>query len=287
MSDERANRPLLIKSRGKFVEDRRACPFCVENRHELSGISSISEDGRIIVLPNKYPAVGEGSGYHEVIIDTNRHGEEFAQFSERDIAKSFKTMFSRYEAMYSDFNIMYMQVLKNDGAGSGASIAHSHWQAVSMPFVPKKQGLIHTKFEEYYNKNKKSYIENLFGEKELIVCENNYAFAYMPHAAPYGYSINIAPIRHISNASTLKNEEIEAMAELFKKSIQALRAEFSWFPYNICFQHPPNGDFKASHFYMELIPRLENFAGLEIGADVYINSHFPEVAAAVVKKHIK
>lgn len=289
MSDERANRPLLFKSGGKYVEDdRSACPFCIENRHELSGITEISEDGRIIVLPNKYPAIGEGNGYHEVIIDTNRHGEEFAAFSVKDMARAFKTLFSRYEAMYdSNSDIKYVQILKNDGHGSGASIAHSHWQSVSMPFVPKKQALIHSKFEKYYSENKRSYIEHLFDKKELIICENDYAFAYMPHAAPYGYSINIAPIRHVPEASMLKDEETEKMAAVFKASIQALRTQLNWFPYNICFQHPPKGSFPSSHFYMELIPRLENFAGLEIGADVYINSHFPEITAAVIKKHIK
>jgi len=287
MSDERANRPLLIKSGGKFVEeDRSKCPFCIENRHELSGITEISHDGRIIILPNKYPAIEAVSGYHEVIIDTNRHGEEFVHFSISDMAQSFKALFSRYEALYKDSNIKYVQILKNDGAGSGASIAHSHWQGVSMPFVPKKQELIHSKFELFYKENKKSYIEYLFGKKELIVCENNQAFAYMPYATPYGYNINIAPIRHVPNASMLTDEEIEGMAKVLKASLQALRAQLSWFAYNICFQHSPSGSFSSSHFYMELIPRLENIAGLEMGADVYINSHFPEVAVAVIKKHI-
>lgn len=287
MSDERAKRPLLWRPAGKYVEERAACPFCIENRHELSGIMEISEDGRLIVLPNKYPAVGVDGGFHEVIIDTNRHGEAFADFSIADMSRSLKVLFSRYGAMFSDSSIMCVQVFKNDGPGSGASIPHSHWQAVSIPFIPPKQAAIHNKFEAYYNENGKSYVESLAENKELIVYENDCAFAYMPYATPFGYNINVAPIRHAPSAEALNDDEIKGIAGAVKASVQALRCELGDFPYNICFQHAPKGAYPASHFYIELIPRTSSFGGLEVGSDVYINSYFPETAAAVIRKHIK
>jgi len=288
MSDERANRPILWKAAGKYVEDRRACPFCIENRYELSDITEISNSGRIIVLPNKYPALDiSGGGVHEVIIDTDTHKEEFADFELSDMMLTLKTLFSRYEAILSGCNIEYMQIFKNDGAGSGASIAHSHWQVISIPFIPIKQTRIHNKFGSYYSENGKSYIEGLFDNKELIIYENEYAFAYMPYAATYGYSVNVAPIRHISNASLITDEETEGMAKALKASIKALQNELGRFPYNICFQQAPKGNYRTSHFYMELFPRIGGFGGMEIGTDTYINSFFPEIAASKIRKYIK
>ena len=286
MSDERAKRPMLWRQSYERPKQWGTCPFCIENRHELSNISSISEDGRIIVLPNKYPAIEPDYGLHEVIIDSNIHDEDFADFSIANMSETFNILFSRYKVMFEHDFVKHVQIFKNDGSGSGASIPHSHWQAVAMSFVPSKQAGVHKQFERYYKEKQRSYIESLYENKGLIIYENQYAFAYMPHASPYGYGINIATIKHTESALEISGPQTKALAEALKFSIKALQRELGSFPYNICFQHAPKGKYHASHFYIELLPRTGSFGGLELGAEVYINSFFPEITAPVIRKHM-
>ena len=297
MSEERSLRPNFFYGRKNEAAPVIECPFCPENGDVLTDIVSREYGGRIIILKNKYPVTdsakagmseaGIQSGIHEVMVDTDIHSQAFISFSQEEMELSLKSIIRRAGELSEYDNIKYVQAFKNDGRISGASIGHSHWQILAMPFIPQKQSVIHSNFEKYYSENGKSYIEYLYEQKDLIICENSGAFAYMPYSSSYEYNINIAPVRHVSSITDLTEKEIFALANVLKPALSALEERLGEFSFNICFQNAPTGDYKASHFYMEIIPRLGNFAGLELSTQTFVNSKLPEKHAPLFAQLIK
>ena len=287
MSKARSLRPNFFADGKSEASLDEQCPFCAENCSSLVDIISVDYNGRIIILKNKFPAIGGEIGAHEVMIDTDIHWQKFISFSAEEMMYSLKSIIKRGIELGNYENTKYVQLFKNDGKGSGASIDHSHWQLLAMPFVPQKQMIIHGNFEKYFIETRKSYIENLYEQKNLILYENGGAFAYIPHASPYEYNINIAPIKHVSTMADLDDGDIGCLGDALKATLAGLYEKLGDFPFNICLQNAPKGEYRASHFYMEIIPRRGSFAGLELSTQTYISGRFPEEQAADLAQFIR
>jgi UDPglucose--hexose-1-phosphate uridylyltransferase len=91
-------------------------------------------------------------------------------------------------------------------------------------------------------------------------------------AAPAGrapYELVIAPSRHTAEPS---EENLADAALLLRDAIQRLRRVEGPVPLNAWLH-------TGAHWHLELVPRLTVFAGLELGAAIYVNSLPPEEAA--------
>jgi len=284
MSDERVKRPILFKPAGGHGETDTACPFCHENRQLLDEVRYEHESGRVYIVANKYPVVNPETSAHEIVVDTDRHDEAFVEFTVVHMALSLQVIAMRVKALKEKKQHKYIAVFKNDGAGSGASIPHSHWQIIAMPFVPEKQAVIRKNAGKYFKAHGKSYIESIYGKRRNIVWENEAAFAYMPEASLYDYTVHIAPKRQIGTLEGLNIQETEGMAAVLKAVLFGLGMELGRFPFNICFQQ---GAYASGHFYMEIVPRLGGFAGMEIGSGVYVNGRLPESCSPILADQIR
>ena len=125
------------------------------------------------VVPNLYPALGEGApggeqsatggeagafasagdpllesrragepdlfasrpavGAHEVLINAPEHATAMAELSEDRFLGAVATW---RERMRAHAEAAYVQVVVNEGAGAGASLPHTHAQLYALPFVP-------------------------------------------------------------------------------------------------------------------------------------------------------
>jgi UDPglucose--hexose-1-phosphate uridylyltransferase len=79
----------------------------------------------------------------------------------------------------------------------------------------------------------------------------------------------IAPSRHTAEPS---EENLADAALLLRDAIQRLRRVEGPVPLNAWLH-------TGAHWHLELVPRLTVFAGLELGAAIYVNSLPPEEAA--------
>jgi UDPglucose--hexose-1-phosphate uridylyltransferase len=278
MADGRSERPQFFKNFACAEINSESCPFCPANRHELKDIIHRSNDGRILTILNKYPAIDLVIGKHYVVIDTDKHNESFADYSVSNIARSMCELFRLYGEIINTDGLKSTAIFKNDGSGSGASIQHSHWQVLGLPFISPKVELIHKNLQQFYSEHGISYIESLQKEEERIIYKDNISFVYMPFASLCA-QINIAPVRHVFDPFKLTEDEITSLAFCIKSALNSLFKLFGPLPYNICFQAKPIGNYSSSHFFIEIMPRLGNFAGMEMGSNLMINSYFPEVYA--------
>jgi UDPglucose--hexose-1-phosphate uridylyltransferase len=83
------------------------------------------------------------------------------------------------------------------------------------------------------------------------------------------FELLIAPREHDPEAT----DEFASALRLLREAIRRLRALKGAIPWNAWLHH-------GAHWHIEVVPRLTVFAGLELGAEIYVNVVAPEEAAA-------
>lgn len=147
----RAKRPESFaeeSARNKEVVAKKDCPFCQEeNIAERTAQFDNHDDWSVISIPNKYPALAEGTGkmeqskhgpnrvmeglgYHEVVIYRD-HDRFLSQFDNMEMKAVIDMYQARYLDLISKEHIRYVSIFHNHGQEAGASVAHPHSQIFS------------------------------------------------------------------------------------------------------------------------------------------------------------
>jgi len=306
IAPERKERPMgFAYGARNFNLPKSACPFCPENEHLTPGV--VAKLGQVRSVPNMYPAFGEGSGlafgYHEVIIDTDGHIKNLHELAVSEISDTFMMMKERYLEFVKDKRIKQVQAFKNVGLTSGASIPHSHWQIVGMPFVPILHTTIISNFTKYKAETGKCYLCEKYENAELIIYKNEGAVSYIPFASQFSHMFEIVPKAHISNLGQLTKEISEALGDALKTSLDALLKLLPNLDYNVLIYSAPPGTHGRAvneahdqpheqnnsdwHLFLQVIPRLGFMAGYELLTGCSINSIVPEETAVKMKDIIQ
>jgi UDPglucose--hexose-1-phosphate uridylyltransferase len=97
--------------------------------------------------------------------------------------------------------------------------------------------------------------------------------------AAYGgrlpYELLIAPLEHLGG-SGFESELLAPALGLLAESLRRLHALEGPVPVNAWLHD-------RSHWHIEVLPRLTVFAGIELGAGIYVNSLAPEDAALALR----
>ena len=97
--------------------------------------------------------------------------------------------------------------------------------------------------------------------------------------AAYGgrlpYELLIAPLEHPSE-SAFESELLAPALSLLSEALRRLHALEGPAPVNAWLHD-------TGHWHVEMLPRLTVFAGIELGAGIYVNSLAPEDAAAALR----
>jgi UDPglucose--hexose-1-phosphate uridylyltransferase len=215
---------------------------------------------QVRVVPNLYPAFE----HQDVVVHSPRHARSLAELDETEIAPVVTAWLARRETARTE-GFEYVQVILNEGREAGASLPHSHSQLVWLREPPPAVA------EELPNLEQEHCgLCDLFRDDTLeIALQGELSL----RAAPAGrapYELLIAPSEHaahpgkqsLSDALSLLREGISRLREL--EGPVALNA---WLH-------------EGAHWHFEVVPRLTVFAGLELGAELYVNWLPPEEAAA-------
>ena len=171
---ERSKRPIAF---GKKVI---CCPFCPENAHLTPPDHYKTKDERVRVFDNKYPIFtpedDEAYGRHEVLVDTNRHGERLQDFSETDIYEVLKALVSRQVILEKDPKIKYVQVFKNEKENAGASLEHSHWQIAATSYIPQRQAKMTENASKYTKEHGSCYLCDSIQKLDALLVTENESF---------------------------------------------------------------------------------------------------------------
>lgn len=280
----RAGRPHdhATHPRAQKVVPPEKCFFCPGNENltppEIDRMEKVGK-WEIRVFPNKFPAFDMGSkkayGWHDVIVETPDHYKTLSELPVENLADYLAMVQKRMNAAAADPKLKYVCVFKNEGKAAGASLEHSHSQAVAMDFVPKhvqKMGKKAAAIAAMPHKQAKyAFLQN-----------ENFA-ALCPKISRFPLEFWILPKFKVSSLVELDVSQVSSLAAILKSSLAAFDAATGFGPYNIVFHSAPMGQ-KDFQFHLQILPRMANWAGFEFATEVIMTSSSPKESAKTLRK---
>jgi len=254
------------------------------------------------VVPNLYPALGDGPaeaprdplaegrgqpdlfsarpavGAHEVIVNTP---EPLGSLAELDVEQLETAMGVWRERMrLHAAEAEYVHVIVNEGRTAGASLPHTHAQLYALGFVPAAIARERERFTAWHERTQgRNLAEDLVQEevrlRERVVAVDSDTVALCPYAARMPFEVQILPRRPRARFE----DDGPLGAAMLLEVLRRLEATVGGLPpLNLWVRTAPRG---ATSFCwrIDLVPRLGQPAGLELGAGVNLNIVPPEVAA--------
>jgi UDPglucose--hexose-1-phosphate uridylyltransferase len=245
---------------------------------------------RVRVVPNKFPAFGpwprdgdrpEGLfarraavGRQEVVVHSPRHVRSFADLTGRELELVAEAWQARAGAA-RETGFPYVHALVNEGAGAGASLAHSHsqllWLENEPPLVAQELAL--------QREAESCALCRVLAEERRqrirVVSEREGLLLLCPYAGRQPYELLAAPLEHERDA--FASPSLGAALTLIAEGVRRLRTAEGPVPFNLWLH-------AVGHWHVEVLPRFGVLAGIELGAGYYVNTMAPESAAGVLRE---
>ena len=253
------------------MQELAECPFC-EGREDQTPPETLAlgrERGApdtpgwlLRVVPNLYPALER----QEVVIHGPVHVRSLADLDDGLLALVGEAWRLRARAG-RDQGLPHLHALVNEGRDAGASLPHSHsqlvWLPEEAPAVRAERGNGECRLCALLAR------ERVDGRR--LVAERDGCIALCPPAGRMPYELLVTPLAHEEDG--FESPFLVAALSLTAAMLRRLRSVEGPRPLNLWLH---GGD----HWHLEVLPRLTVLAGLELGAEVYVNSLPPEEAAA-------
>ena len=257
------------------------------------------------VVPNLYPAlagapggdgpdplgVGRGevdffatrpaTGAHEVIVNGPQPVSSLADLPLEQVELAMDVW---RERMRFHGDAPYVHVIVNEGREAGASLPHTHTQLYALPFVPAAVARERERFTAYAERTQgRNLMEDLLQEevrrRERVVAIDSEAVAICPFGARVPFQLQIVPRRPRARFE----DDGPLGASMLIDVLRRLDAQLGALPpFNMWVRTAPLG---AEWFCwrIDLLPRLAQLAGLELGAGLNLNVMPPERCAELLR----
>jgi UDPglucose--hexose-1-phosphate uridylyltransferase len=253
------------------------------------------------VVPNLYPALDPDSvapppfakrdlftatparGRHEVVVNAPDPVPSLANLEVGQVQAAVDVWRERMRA-HGDESA-YVHVIVNERREAGASLPHTHAQVYALDFVPAAVARERERFGAYATRTMGgNLLQDLVQEEvklgERIVAIDGEAVLMVPYGARFPYQLMLAPRRP---RARFDDDGPTGAALLHDGLCRLARRLGASPPLNLWIRTAPRG---ADHFCwrIDVVPRLTNMAGLELGTGVYLNIVAPERAAAELRE---
>jgi UDPglucose--hexose-1-phosphate uridylyltransferase len=251
-------------------------------------------------FPNRFPALSPdappgahdarpdfygaspGAGAHEVIVSSPRAVTTLVELTAGELALALDAWRARMR-VHAEAAALHLFV--NEGGAAGASRRHSHAQLLALDFVPALLARERERFGAYATRTMgQQLLDDLLAEevrrRERVIAVDQEAVLLAPYAAMLPYQMMLVPRRPRARFE----DDGATGAGLLHDGLRRLERRFGASPpLNLWVRTAPRG---AEHFCwrIDIVPRLVQLAGLELGAGVSLNSVAPELAAAELRE---
>ncbi|MCE9631939.1 MAG: DUF4921 family protein [Planctomycetia bacterium] len=297
----------LSRSLGGVTDDPSSwCPFCVGNESRtppdiVRSPADTAAAWQARIVPNRYPIaidrqltgpsemVLPGGGHpahgtHDVVIESPCHDRSILAITP-DAWRDVWTICQRRLAMlFEQPDIAWATVFKNSGPGAGASLEHVHSQLVGIDVIPPAM-----RTELAMLESTSDLFGRLLAEARSagrIIATAGDLIALVPPAPrqPFETWIIVAePERHFHTASAAR---VMAVADLTRDIVGRLErlvpgCDYNWWLHQAPFERSIRaaGGATAWHWHLEILPRLTELAGFELGTGCHITT-LPAAEAA-------
>jgi UDPglucose--hexose-1-phosphate uridylyltransferase len=174
----------------------------------------------------------------------------------------------------------YVHLIVNEGREAGASLPHTHAQLYALGFVPAAIARERERFTAWHDRTQgRNLLEDLLQEevrlRERVVAVDGEAVALCPYAARVPFQVQIVPRRPRPRFEDDGPLGAALLLEVLRRLESALGGVP---PFNLWVRTAPRGT-ENFCWRIDLLPRLAQLAGLELGAGLNLNIVPPEVAA--------
>ena len=216
-------------------------------------------------------------GAHEVIVNHPSHRTRLADLSAGEIAAAVAAWRTRVAAHAATAS--YVHVIVNEGPLAGASLEHTHAQLYALPFVPAEVARERERANAYHERTQGSHLlQDVVVEevrrRERLVAVDSEAVLFCPWASRSPFHMRLAP-----RSAAARFDEDDRGAGMLATALAALAGAFGEAPQlNLWVRTAPRGAAEF-HWYVDVVPRLTDRAGFELGTGVEISEYAPERAA--------
>jgi UDPglucose--hexose-1-phosphate uridylyltransferase len=253
------------------------------------------------VVPNLYPALTPDSpepkaearpelfaampatGAHEVVVNAPDPVVSLGQLGVGHVAAAVDVWRERMR-VHTAAGALYVHVIVNERREGGASLPHTHAQLYALGSVPAQVARERERFGAYAVRTMggnllQDLVQEEVKRRERIVAIDDEAVLLTPYASRMPYQLMLAPrrprLRFEDDGPTgaaLLHDALNRLARLLGNVP----------PLNLWVRTAPAD---AEHFCwrIDVVPRLANLAGLELGAGLHLNIVAPEQAAAELR----
>ncbi|MFL5839516.1 MAG: galactose-1-phosphate uridylyltransferase [Thermoleophilaceae bacterium] len=315
IAGERAARPGAFSSKVSEPDpiDPEADPF-LEGHEDRTPpeVWALRPDGsppdtpgwKVRVVPNLYPALAPGEadesedplakgrgmpelfasrpavGAHEVIVHSPRPVSRLFDLTPDEL----QTAMDAWRTRMSVHDAAYTHLIVNEGPQAGASLPHTHSQLYALPFVPAAVARERERFTAYLERTQgRNLLADVLQEevrlRERIVAIDSEAVVICPFASRMPYEMMLIP----RTPRARFQDDGPLGAALLHEALSRLKAALGGLPpLNMWIRTAPAG---AGEFcwHLDILPRLAQLAGLEMGTGVSLNIVPPEQAAATLR----
>jgi len=309
IADDRADRPGAF-----YVEANRppidpvADPFAEGNEGMTpSELWADRADGKpdspgwkVRAVPNLYPAltaeaapsdgladsdlfpVRSAEGAHEVIINSPRPVQSLADLNADELRSAVLGWQAR---LVENAEAPCRHLFVNEGREAGASLPHTHAQLIALPFVPAAVAREREAFTAHAARTAGSnllvdIVADEVRRRDRVVAIDDDSVLLAPWASTAAYQLMIVP----RDGSPLFETAAAPCDAMLGRALKLLRTKFDVIPpLNIWVRTAPSG---ADHWTwrIDILPRLAQPAGIELGTGVGVNPVAPERAAEELRE---
>ncbi len=289
--DDRALRPPV----GGADDPLGWCPFCAGNEsatppdHARVPVDA-SLPWRARIVPNAFPIVVEpggrahaAAGIHDVVIESPRHDRSILDVAPEAWRDVWMVCQARLAAISAREGIAWATVFKNSGPGAGASLEHVHSQIVGLDIVPPA---IRAELEAVRQDH--ALFARLIASARAggrVIAERGGLVALVPPAPRQPYETWIVAETAGPHFHGAASEAVHAVADLTRDLAGRLDrvspgCHYNWWLHQAPFRlADDDAAARGWHWHVEVLPRLSEFAGFEIGTGCHITTISAEESA--------
>jgi UDPglucose--hexose-1-phosphate uridylyltransferase len=316
LAPKRSERPLSFQPSEVHAQAREQCPLC-EGREDWTppetwalrpGGGGADTPGWLVrAVPNKFPLLAEGAerpepadplasgrgdpelfssvpaiGVHEVIAHTPEHVSSVSDLSPEQTERALEGWQERGRALH-DF--AYVHTMVNEGQAAGASLEHTHAQIYGLGFVPTVVARERERFTAHNTRTQGGcllcdLLQEEIRRRERVIAVDDEAVLLAPFAARMPYELQLIPRRHERSFA----DAPATGARLLHEGLHRVRSVLGGPPpLNLWVRTAPR-DAETFHWHIDVLPRLTQLAGFELGTGVNVNIVAPERAAGELRE---
>jgi len=301
VAPQRAERPVQTGTTGIAVD----CPFCAghEARTPPAVLTYPETDAlpwHVRLVPNQFPIVTETApatppgdlaglrqpahGVHEVLIESPAHDRSILAIDAGRWRDVWHVCRQRLALLAERGDLAWALVFKNSGPAAGASLEHVHSQLVALDFLPPlvagKIAIAGCASDPFGSLIRQAEAEG------RIVAEQGDLVALVPHALRQPFETVILPRQACRHFHAADAEAVAALAALTQRVIARLERIVPGVDYNWWLHQAPFASIGSTspgienwHWHLEILPRLSEFAGFELGTGCHITTMSPTESA--------